>query len=69
MSYALCASPAVALHATIAMPYITHYGTKEQQERYIPRMTSGECVASIAMTEPDAGSDLQGERLNRPDIL
>merc|ERR1719411_263242 len=37
MSYALCASPAVALHATIAMPYITHYGTREQQERYIPR--------------------------------
>ena len=37
MSYALCASPAVALHATIAMPYLTHYGTKEQQERYIPR--------------------------------
>ena len=61
MSYALCASPAVALHATIAMPYITHYGTKEQQEKYIPRMTSGECVASIAMTEPDAGSDLQGD--------
>ena len=32
-------------------------------------MTSGECVASIAMTEPDAGSDLQGDGLNRPDIL
>merc|ERR1719347_386745 len=62
MSYALCASPAVGLHATIAMPYLTHYGTKEQQEKYIPRMTSGECVASIAMTEPDAGSDLQGIR-------
>merc|ERR1719347_1247820 len=64
MSYALCASPAVGLHATIAMPYLTHYGTREQQERYIPRMTSGECVASIAMTEPDAGSDLQGIRTN-----
>merc|ERR1719347_710857 len=62
MSYALCASPAVGLHATIAMPYLTHYGTKEQQENYIPRMTSGECIASIAMTEPDAGSDLQGIR-------
>merc|ERR1719500_197167 len=46
------------------MPYITHYGTKDQQEKYIPRMTSGECVASIAMTEPDAGSDLQGIRTN-----
>merc|ERR1712054_321085 len=44
------------------MPYLTHYGTKEQQERYLPAMTAGECIASIAMTEPDAGSDLQGIR-------
>ena len=44
------------------MPYLTHYGTREQQERYIPPMTSGHCIASIAMTEPDAGSDLQGIR-------
>merc|ERR1719317_530875 len=62
MSYAFLSSPAMALHSTITMPYLTHYGTKEQQERYIPPMTSGACIASIGMTEPDAGSDLQGIR-------
>merc|ERR1712179_336286 len=62
MSYANCASPAMAVHSTICMPYLTHYGTVEQQEHYLPLMTAGECIASIAMTEPDAGSDLQGIR-------
>jgi len=64
MSYANCASPAMAVHSTICMPYLVHYGTKEQQDRYIPAMTAGECVASVGMTEPDAGSDLQGIRTN-----
>jgi len=64
MSYANCASPAMAVHSTICMPYLTHYGTVEQQEHYIPLMTAGECVASVGMTEPDAGSDLQGMRTN-----
>merc|ERR1712079_550961 len=62
MSYNHCASPAMAVHSTICMPYLTHYGTVEQQERYLPAMTAGECVASVGMTEPDAGSDLQGIR-------
>merc|ERR1711910_60606 len=64
MSYANCASPAMAVHSTICMPYLVHYGTKDQQDRYIPAMTAGECVASVGMTEPDAGSDLQGMRTN-----
>ena len=34
--------------------------TLYEQDRYIPAMTAGRCVASVAMTEPDAGSDLQG---------
>ena len=61
MCYAKCAFPDLALHSTICMPYLEHYGTKEQQDRYIPAMTAGKCVASVAMTEPDAGSDLQGK--------
>jgi len=64
MSYAFVSAPAMALHSTICMPYLVNYGTKEQQERYIPAMTAGDCIASIAMTEPDAGSDLQGIRTN-----
>ncbi|XP_023320783.1 long-chain specific acyl-CoA dehydrogenase, mitochondrial [Eurytemora carolleeae] len=63
-SYAFVSAPAMALHSTIVMPYIAHYGTKEQQDRYIPAMTAGDCIGSIGMTEPDAGSDLQGIRTN-----
>ena len=44
------------------MPYFANYGTKEQKDHYIPKMTSGELVGAIGMTEPDAGSDLQGIR-------
>merc|ERR1711953_147070 len=62
MSYSFVAAPAMGLHSAICMPYLTHYGTVEQQERYLPAMTAGECIASVGMTEPDAGSDLQGIR-------
>ena len=50
------------VHSTIVMPYFANYGTKEQKDHYIPKMTSGELVGAIGMTEPDAGSDLQGIR-------
>ena len=43
------------------MPYIAKFGTPEQQEKFIPPMVSGHCISAIAMTEPGAGSDLQGK--------
>ena len=49
-----------SLHNAIVMPYIVHYGTEEQKKRWLPRMASGELISAIAMTEPGAGSDLQG---------
>ncbi|MBP9234555.1 MAG: acyl-CoA dehydrogenase family protein [Hyphomonadaceae bacterium] len=49
-----------SLHNAIVMPYIIHYGTEEQKKRWLPRMSSGELISAIAMTEPGAGSDLQG---------
>ena len=61
-AYAHCHAPAITVHSTIVMPYIAHYGTSEQKEIYMPKLTSGEMVGAIAMTEPDAGSDLQGVR-------
>ncbi|OWF45335.1 long-chain specific acyl-CoA dehydrogenase, mitochondrial-like [Mizuhopecten yessoensis] len=61
-SYANCSGPGFALHSDIIMPYITHYGTPEQIEKFVPRMTAGTCIGAIAMTEPGAGSDLQGIR-------
>jgi acyl-CoA dehydrogenase len=49
-----------SLHSEIVAPYIAHYGTPEQKSRYLPRMASGELIGAIAMSEPAAGSDLQG---------
>jgi acyl-CoA dehydrogenase len=48
------------LHSEIVAPYIEHYGTDEQKKRYLPRLASGEMIGAIAMSEPAAGSDLQG---------
>jgi len=50
----------VSLHNAIVAPYIWHYGTEEQKQRWLPRLVTGELVGAIAMTEPGAGSDLQG---------
>merc|ERR1712159_249061 len=61
-SYSNCSGPGFALHSDICMPYITNFGTKEQKERFLPEMTAGRCISAIAMTEPGAGSDLQGIR-------
>lgn len=53
---------AISLHNAIIAPYLLHYGTETQKSRWLPRMASGDMVAAIAMTEPDAGSDLQAIR-------
>jgi len=50
----------LAVHSDIVTPYIAHLGTEEQKKKYIPKLVTGEIVGAIAMTEPGAGSDLQG---------
>lgn len=45
---------------SIVVHYITAYGTEEQKQRWLPKICTGELVTAIAMTEPGAGSDLQG---------
>ncbi len=50
----------IALHNAIVAPYIHHYGSEEQKQRWLPKLASGELIGAIAMTEPGAGSDLQG---------
>ncbi|MEM6627307.1 MAG: acyl-CoA dehydrogenase family protein [Pseudomonadota bacterium] len=49
----------LTLHNGIVAPYIQHYGSQEQKERWLPKMASGELIGAIAMTEPGTGSDLQ----------
>ncbi len=48
------------LHSEIVAPYILHHGSDYLKTKYLPAMASGEMIAAIAMTEPAAGSDLQG---------
>jgi acyl-CoA dehydrogenase len=52
--------PAFPLHNEIVAPYILHYASEAQKRRWLPRMAKGEAIGAIAMTEPAAGSDLQG---------
>jgi acyl-CoA dehydrogenase len=50
----------VSLHSDICLPYLLHYGTPEQKQAWAPGAIRGEVLLGIAMTEPQAGSDLQG---------
>jgi long-chain-acyl-CoA dehydrogenase len=59
--------PGFPVHTDIIVPYLTGLGTDEQKQRWLPGCVSGETVTAIAMTEPGAGSDLQGIRTNAVD--
>lgn len=48
--------------STITPHYLARYGTDEQKAEWLPGICAGEKIAAIAMTEPGAGSDLQGVR-------
>jgi len=54
--------PMFQLHNDMIGPYLDRLCTPEQRERWFPGYCSGELIAAIAMTEPGAGSDLQGIR-------
>jgi alkylation response protein AidB-like acyl-CoA dehydrogenase len=47
---------------TVVSKLLLHFGTEEQQRRYLPRMATGEIRATMALTEPGGGSDLQAMR-------
>ena len=59
-----CTGLGWTLHSDIAVPYIERYGTEYQKEKYLSRCVSGELITAIAMSEPGAGSDLQGTKTN-----
>jgi acyl-CoA dehydrogenase len=49
-------------HNDVIVPYIYNFGTKEQKEKYLPGCVTGKYLTALALTEPDAGSDLQAIR-------
>jgi len=60
LSRAGASGPAFVLHNELVVPYLMAFATDEQKARWLPKMATGECITAIAMTEPNAGSDLQG---------
>jgi long-chain-acyl-CoA dehydrogenase len=53
---------AFGLNEDIVAWYVLDLGTEEQKQKYLPKMASGDLITAIGMTEPGAGSDLQGIR-------
>ncbi|MFJ5293627.1 MULTISPECIES: acyl-CoA dehydrogenase family protein [unclassified Streptomyces] len=58
---------ALGLHNDIVGPYLTALATEEQRRRWLPGFCNGRIITAIAMTEPGAGSDLQGIRTTAED--
>ena len=55
-----CGDWFATLHSRLVGPYLQKFTTEEQRERWLPGCVSGETILAVAMTEPDAGSDLAG---------
>jgi len=51
---------AASLHSDIVVPYMNAFGSEELKKKYLPGCVSGDIITAVAMTEPDAGSDLAG---------
>ena len=52
----------VLVHTDMASPHLAHAGTEEQKARWLPAICRGECITAVAVTEPDAGSDVAALR-------
>lgn len=50
------------LHSDIVVPYIAAYASEQLKQKYLPGCVSGDILTAVAMTEPNAGSDLAGMR-------
>ena len=65
--YALTGDWYCSLHSRLVGPYLERFGSEEQKQRFLPKCVTGEIILAIAMTEPDAGSDLGGMRATAVD--
>ncbi|GAA6135337.1 acyl-CoA dehydrogenase family protein [Oceaniserpentilla sp. 4NH20-0058] len=54
----------LSVHSDIVAPYIAHLGTQAQKNKWLPKLITGEVIGAIAMTEPNAGSDIQSIQTN-----
>ena len=52
----------VLVHTDMASPHLHHAGTAAQKAKYMPRITAGECITAVGVSEPGAGSDVAGIR-------
>jgi len=52
----------VLVHTDMASPHLHHAGTPEQKAKYMPRITAGDCITAVGISEPGAGSDVAGIR-------
>jgi acyl-CoA dehydrogenase len=52
----------VLAHTDLAMPYLSKFASPELKKRFLPPMVAGEAIAGLAVTEPDAGSDVAAIR-------
>ena len=50
----------IGAHQSIGLKGLILYGTKEQKQKYLPKLATGEMIAAFALTEPGAGSDAAG---------
>ena len=52
----------VLVHTDMASPHLHHAGTPEQKAKYMLRITAGDCISAVGISEPGAGSDVAGIR-------
>ncbi len=65
---AVSLSACLIAHSDIIAAYLSELGSEEQKKKWLPKMVSGEVIAAIGMSEPEAGSDLKSIRTTaRPD--
>lgn len=62
MAAAGAMAPTFYLQSDIVAPYIDHFGTEAQKQKWLPGMVAGDIVAAVGMSEPSGGSDLQNLR-------